>query len=282
MFEDTYDRGNTVYILFVGSNRWVIRMGQNSYGYCCLDGRNGTGSFWPCITQRRVSGFGMPVVVMIAGLFVVGEGLFRTGIAASAGQWLLNVGGQSEVRLLLFLIPIVALLSAFMSSTGAVALLIPVVLSISRKSGMFPSKLLMPLAFASLVGGMLTLIGTPPNIVVSSQMAAAGYAPFGFFDFTPIGLVILVVTMIYLIFIGRRILPNKDIRNPDQPHLQLHEFAERYGISDQMHLLSVTAGSELIRQTVSEAGLRTHYEVTVFGVNVSRSYRINRSAKHGA
>ncbi len=212
------------------------------------------------------SGFGNSVVIMIAGLFVVGEGLFRTGVAAAVGQWILNMGGNSEARLLLFLLPVIATLSAFMSSTGAVALLIPVVLSLSRKSGMSPSKLLMPLAFASLVGGMLTLIGTPPNIVASETLLQAGFAPFAFFDFTPIGLAILVFSMFYLIVIGRRLLPNVDIRNPDQPHPHLHEFAERYGISDQLHLLSVPADSNLIGETVVTAGLRTNYEVTVFGI----------------
>ncbi len=219
------------------------------------------------ITPAEVfSGFGAPVVVMIAGLFIVGEGLFRTGIAAAAGQWLLRVGGENEVRLLLFLIPLIAILSAFMSSTGAVALLIPVVLSMSRKSGMSPSKLLMPLAFASLVGGRLTLIGTPPNIVVSSQMETAGFEPFNFFDFTPVGLVVLMVAIVYLILIGRRLLPNRGIRNPDHPHPHFHEFSERYGIKDHLHLLSVTEGSSLIGQTVSTAGLRTHFEVTVFSI----------------
>ncbi len=212
------------------------------------------------------SGFGNSVVIMIAGLFVVGEGLFRTGVAAAAGQWLLSMGGNSEARLLLFLLPVVATLSAFMSSTGAVALLIPVVLSLSRKSGMSPSKLLMPLAFASLVGGMLTLIGTPPNIVASQTMQQAGLAPFNFFDFTPIGLVILIFSMFYMIIIGRRLLPNADIRNPDQPHPHLHDFAERYGISNQLHLLSVPTDSSLIGQTVATAGLRTDFEVTVFGI----------------
>lgn len=224
-------------------------------------------AFSGLITPTEVfSGFGMPVVVMIAGLFIVGEGLFRTGIAAAAGQWLLRVGGNSEIRLLLFLIPVVALLSAFMSSTGAVALLIPIVLSMSRKSGMSPSKLLMPLAFASLVGGMLTLIGTPPNIVVSSRMQAAGYDPFKFFDFTPIGLVMLLATIVYLVFIARRFLPSRDVRNPEQPHPHFHEFAERYGIDGHLHLLSVPEGSELIGQTVADAGLRTRFEVTVFGI----------------
>jgi len=213
-----------------------------------------------------VSGFGMPVVVMIAGLFIVGEGLFRTGLAASAGHWLIKVGGTSEIRLLLFMIPLVAFLSAFMSSTGTVALLIPVVLSMSHKSGMSPSKLLMPLAFASLVGGMLTLIGTPPNIVVSSQMEMAGLAPFEFFDFTPIGLIILLVAMIYLIFFARHLLPNRGIRNPDNPHPYFHDFAERYGIVDQFHTLYLPANSALIGQTASSVGLRSIYEVTVFGI----------------
>ncbi len=224
-------------------------------------------AFSGLITPAEVfSGFGMPVVVMIAGLFVVGEGLFRTGIATAAGQWLSRVGGDSEVRLLLFLMPVVGLLSAFMSSTGAVALLIPIVLSMSRKSGMSPSKLLMPMAYASLVGGMLTLIGTPPNIVVSAQLQEAGFAPFNFFDFTPLGLVILLATMIYLVSIGRRLLPQGEVRDPQQPHPHLHEFADRYAIADQLHLLSVSPNSPLVGQTVAEAGLRTQYEVTVFGI----------------
>ncbi len=224
-------------------------------------------AFSGLITPAEVfSGFGMPVVVMIAGLFVVGEGLFRTGIATAAGQWLSRVGGDSEVRLLLFLMPVVGLLSAFMSSTGAVALLIPIVLSMSRKSGMSPSKLLMPMAYASLVGGMLTLIGTTPNIVVSAQLQEAGFAPFNFFDFTPLGLVILLATMIYLVSIGRRLLPQGEVRDPQQPHPHLHEFADRYAIADQLHLLSVSPNSPLVGQTVAEAGLRTQYEVTVFGI----------------
>lgn len=215
---------------------------------------------------EAVAGFGESLVIMIAALFVVGEGLFRTGVAAAAGNWLLRVGGSSEVRLLLFLIPVVAAMSAFMSSTGAVALFIPVVLSMARKSAMNPARLLMPLAFASLIGGMLTLIGTPPNIVASGQMEAAGFAPFDFFDFTPVGLAILFVGTIYLVFVARHLLPVGEVRNPDNPHPRLAEFAERYGITDQLHRLLVRSGSELVGKTVAEAGLRTHYEITLFGI----------------
>lgn len=218
---------------------------------------------------EAVSGFGNSVVIMIAGLFVVGEGLFRTGVAAAAGNWLLRVGGDSETRLLLFLLPVVAVLSAFMSSTGAVALLIPVVLSMARKSGMQPGRLLMPLAFAALIGGMLTLIGTPPNIIVSGQMREAGLEPFSFFDFTPIGLAILVIGCLYLVFIGRFLLPSSEVRDPDSSHPKLSEFAERYGITNQLHKLIIQPGSPLTGKTLADVGLRTHYEITVFAIQRS-------------
>lgn len=214
--------------------------------------------------EQTVSGFGQSIVVMIAGLFVVGEGLFRTGIAASAGHLLLRVGGSNEVRLLLLMIPMVALLSAFMSSTGAVALFIPVVLSMCRKARLSPSRMLMPLAFASLIGGMLTLIGTPPNVVVSGQMEGAGLAPFGFFDFTPIGLVVLLVGTLYLVFVARHLLPEGELLESEHPHLR--EFAERYGVTDHLHRIKVPVGSDLVGKTVAEAGVRTVYETTLFAI----------------
>lgn len=214
--------------------------------------------------EETVSGFGQSIVVMIAGLFVIGEGLFRTGIAAAAGRLLLRLGGTSETRLLLLMIPMVAGLSAFMSSTGAVALFIPVVLSMCRKAGLSPSRMLMPLAFASLIGGMLTLIGTPPNVVVSGHMQTAGFEPFGFFDFTPIGGVILMVGTLYLVFVARHLLPAGEIRESEHPRLQ--EFAERYGISDHLHRIRVPAGSDMIGKNVTEASMRTHYEVTLIAL----------------
>ena len=213
---------------------------------------------------ESVAGFGESIVIMIAALFVVGEGLFRTGIAGSAGRLLLRLGGSSEVRLLLLMIPMVALLSAFMSSTGAVALFIPVVLSMCRKAGLVPARMLMPLAFASLMGGMLTLIGTPPNVVASGVMASAGLEPFGFFDFTPVGGVVLLVGTLYLVFVARHLLPAGEVREPDHPHLK--EFAERYGISDYLHKIRVGANSELVGKNVAEAGVRTHYEVTFIAI----------------
>lgn len=218
---------------------------------------------------EAVSGFGEPVVIMIAALFIVGEGLFRTGIAAAAGNWLLRVGGHDETRLLLLLLPMVALLSAFMSSTGAVALLIPVVLSIARRAGMQPSRLLMPLAFAALIGGMLTLIGTPPNIIVSSQMRSAGLEPFGFFDFTPLGLAILLVAMIYLIGPARRLLPSRTQAGAQETVPGIAALSDRYTLSRQLHKLMINPGSPLAQKTPAEAALRTEYEVTVIAISRS-------------
>ncbi|WP_426415644.1 SLC13 family permease [Aestuariirhabdus sp. LZHN29] len=215
---------------------------------------------------EAVSGFGNSIVVMIAALFIVGEALFRTGVAAATGQWILRMGGESERRLLLLLIPVVALLSAFMSSTGAVALFIPVVMSIARSTGMSPSRLLMPLAFASLMGGMLTLIGTPPNIVVSGLMTGAGLQGFGFFDFTPIGLLVLLIGLFYLVFVARHLLPASAGDGPHTPLRRLRDFAERYGIENNLYRLQVLPGSPLIGKTVVEAGLRTHYELTLYGI----------------
>jgi di/tricarboxylate transporter len=218
---------------------------------------------------EAVAGFGEPVVIMIAALFVVGEALFRTGIAAAAGNWLLRMGGSSETRLLLFLLPVVALLSAFMSSTGAVALLIPVVLSMARRSGMQASQLMMPLAFAALIGGMLTLIGTPPNIIVSSQMRSAGLEPFGFFDFTPLGLAILIAGMGYLILLARKLLPERAQQVAENTAPGVAAISGRYALSRQLHKLMIMPGSPLAQKTPAEAALRTEYDVTVIAISRS-------------
>ncbi|WP_027855426.1 SLC13 family permease [Marinobacterium litorale] len=220
---------------------------------------------------EAVSGFGNSTVIMIAALFVVGEGLFRTGVAAAAGNWLYRVGGGSETRLMLFLLPVVALLSAFMSSTGAVALLIPVVLSMARRSGLQPARLMMPLAFAALIGGMLTLIGTPPNIVVSNALKSAGLEPFGFFEFTPIGAAVLLVGCAYLILVGRRLLPAGEPSAMADDEIDVEGLMDRYGVSGQLHKLVVQPFSPLAHRTAVEASLRSEHRVTLIGIRRSET-----------
>lgn len=214
---------------------------------------------------EAVAGFGSTVLIMIAGLFIVGEGLMRTGIAAKTGNWLSRIGKGSRTRMLLFLLPLVALLSAFMSSTGAVALLIPVVLSMVRQSKLSASQLMIPLAFASLIGGMLTLIGTPPNIIVSGALAEAGYPAFSFFDFTPVGIVILVISMLYLIFVAPKLLPNNESNEQQQQH-SLEDLAQNYNIDRKLYKMTLTPNSPLAGNTVMQNGLRSKYGATLFGI----------------
>ncbi|MDJ0738373.1 MAG: SLC13 family permease [Gammaproteobacteria bacterium] len=216
---------------------------------------------------EAVSGFGNPLVLLIAGLFIVSEGLSRTGVASWVGQRIVAVGGSDERRLVLLLMPVVAVLSAIMSSTGVVALFVPVVLTLAREAGLDPARLLMPLAIAALVGGMLTLIGTPPNLVVNRALIDGGQSGFGFFDFTLIGGVILVAAMLYVLTLGRRLLPGgRGAAAPASGRRRLHELAEAFGIRDGLHRLRVRADSPLVGRTVGEEGLRRRHGLTVIAL----------------
>ncbi len=223
--------------------------------------------------SEALAGFGDPVVLMIAGLFVVGEAMVRTGIAYAFGDWLLKVGGSSEGRLILILMPLVGIVGAPMSSTGIVAIFIPVVLSIARKTGIDPARLLMPLAFAAMISGMMTLISTPPNLVVNAAVRNLDLEPFGFFAFTPIGLVVLVIGTLYMVFFGRRML---SVQSGDGTSgtkgRRLEELAEAYGLSDRFHRLRVSEGSPLVGQTVGGAKLRTRFAATVIGLEKHQNF----------
>ncbi len=216
---------------------------------------------------EALAGFGDPVVLLIAGLFVVGEGLYRTGVAFAIGDWLMRIAGTHELRLLVMLMLVVAGLSAFMSSTGAVAIFIPVVLSLAAKAGISPSRLLLPIALASLMGGMLTLIGTPPNLVVSIQLEREGLAPFGFFSFTPIGMLVLAVGIGYMLLLGRHLLPDRVTGNKRQrSRRSLRDLAETYAIRGQIRRLQLGSNSTLTGQTIEQAMLLTRYQAMVVGI----------------
>ena len=126
------------------------------------------------------SGFSDPNVILIAALFIIGDGLVRTGVATKMGAWLVSVAGNSETKMLIYLMLTVAGLGAFMSSTGVVAIFIPVVLSVSARMNTSPSRLMMPLSFAGLISGMMTLVATPPNLVVNSELLREGLHGFSF------------------------------------------------------------------------------------------------------
>ncbi len=218
--------------------------------------------------RETLAGFSDPVVIMIAGLFVVGDGLFQTGVATSMGRLPSRLAGNSETKLIAVIMLMVAFLSAFISSTGTVAVMLPVVVGVARERGIRPSKLLIPLAAASLLGGMLTLIGTPPNIVVSNHLQSMGREPFGFFSFTPVGIVILIAGIAFMALAGRRLLPDR--QPPDQVRSEatttVGELVERYGLASVLFTAQITPESPLVNMTIEKAALRSRYGVTVVDI----------------
>lgn len=184
--------------------------------------------------EQALAGFSDPVVVMIAALFVVSGAIINTGTAQALGRLVSKLTGSHESSLILALMLGVALLSAFMSSTGSAAVFLPIALSLAREAHLSPSRLLMPMAFASFLGGMLTLIGTPPNLVVSNLLKAAGLPGFQFFDFTLPGLIALVAAIAYMLLVGRHLLPGGKtpvVARKQQPSanelLAYHQLTER-------------------------------------------------------
>ena len=155
--------------------------------------------------DEAFAGFADPNVILIAALFVVGEGLARTGVTYKLGDWLARRAGASTARLIVLLMLSVALLGSIMSSTGVVAIFIPVAISIAARTGIPRRQLLMPLSVAGLISGMMTLIATSPNLVVDAELARTGAGRLGFFTFTPIGLTVLVLAVGYMLF-ARRLL----------------------------------------------------------------------------
>jgi len=216
---------------------------------------------------EALSGFGDPVLLLIAGLFIVGEGLFKTGIAFAVGDWLMGVAGTNELKLTVMLMLVVAGLSAFMSSTGAVAIFIPIVLSLAAKADIAPSQLLMPISIAALLGGMLTLIGTPPNLIVSTQLEREGLEPFSFFSFAPIGLVILIVGIVYVVIAKKYLLPNQSSKGKTNRKKQtLKDMVIAYNLQGEMLRLKLDDSSGIVDQTIEEAKLLSRYNTMVIGI----------------
>jgi len=222
--------------------------------------------------SAALAGFSDSVVIMIAGLFIVGEALVTTGIAFAVGEWLMRFGGTSETRLVALLMLTVGLAGAFISSTGIVAIFIPIVLTIAAKTGIARSRLMMPLSIAALTSGMMTLIATAPNLIAADALENEGYKPFGFFDFTPIGLAVLAVGTGYMLIVGRHMLRSGDTDDADAHQRQsIEELAATFGLSDKKHRLQIPRSSPLVGQTVAELQLRSRQGITL--VSVERQNR---------
>ncbi|SUB83113.1 Na(+)/dicarboxylate symporter [Pragia fontium] len=223
---------------------------------------------------EAISGFSDPNVILIALLFVIGEGLVRTGIAYQVGDWLVRVAGSSETKLLVLLMLAVAGLGSVMSSTGVVAIFIPVVMSVSSRMERPPGRLMMPLAFAGLISGMMTLVATPPNLVVNSELERYGAGQFSFFSFTPIGILILLFGIGYMLLVRRWLVKPVDQTSPkSRSRRTMRDLIHDYKLSGRARRLSIRPGSPLIGRSLDELHLRSRYSANVIGIERWRKFR---------
>ncbi len=216
--------------------------------------------------EEAISGFANPIVIMMGGLFIVGGGIFSTGLAKKVGNSVLSLAGNSETRLFILIMVATGFVGAFVSNTGTVALMLPIVVSMARAANLPASRFLMPLAFAGSMGGMLTLIGTPPNMIVSDALVNAGYEPLGFFSFTPVGILCIVVGTLTLIPLTRWFLNEKETGNSRHRTKTLEQLAEEYKLDETLTRIRVTAGSKLIGSTVKEINIHKRYGITVIEI----------------
>ncbi|HBV5841440.1 TPA: SLC13 family permease [Klebsiella pneumoniae] len=224
--------------------------------------------------NEAFSGFSDPNVILIAALFIIGDGLVRTGVATKMGAWLVSVAGNSETKMLIYLMLTVAGLGAFMSSTGVVAIFIPVVLSVSARMNTSPSRLMMPLSFAGLISGMMTLVATPPNLVVNSELLREGLHGFSFFSVTPIGLVVLILGIVYMLAV-RFVLKtdNGDSARDGRKRSTFRDLIREYHLTGRARRLAIRPGSPMIGQRLDDLKLRERYCANVIGVERWRRFR---------
>jgi di/tricarboxylate transporter len=206
--------------------------------------------------NEALAGFADPSIILIAALFVIGEGLVRTGTAQQIGDLLNARAGNSTTRMLVLLMVAGAGLGAFMSSTAVVAIFIPIALRICRNTGTAPSQLMMPLSVAALISGMMTLVATAPNLVVSAELVRQGHAGFSFFAFTPFGVPVLILAIGYMLF-ARRLLPDRRPPGTDSRRApSLAEWTIKYGLAGRAFRVRVRPDSPIVGRQLSELDLR--------------------------
>lgn len=205
-------------------------------------------------------GFANPAVITIWAVYIVSGGLFKTGVSEYLGSLILRISGASEPKLIAIIMLICGTMSAFMNNVGAVAVLMPAVIGISRQTKIPVSKMLIPLAFSSLLGGKMTLIGTPANILAQGILVSRGLDGFGFFDITPLGIIVLATGIIYMVVIGRHLLPVRQSPADSQIPSPLRNYISEVQITPQ---------SPLIGKRLYESNLGAKYDLTVLSVNRS-------------
>lgn len=222
---------------------------------------------------EALSGFSNPVLVMMVGLFVVGGAIVQTGLAKAVGGRILTLAKGNDRLLFLLIMVVTAVIGAFVSNTGTVALMMPIVVSMASSSGKNASRLLMPLAFASSLGGMLTLIGTPPNLVIDETLRAHGHEGLLFFSFLPVGIICLLVGIAVMMPLSDRFLNKAASDGGRKKGKSLGELVSEYRIQGDVRAYQVGPSSPIVGSTVARLDLRARFGVTIFEIRHKASRR---------
>jgi len=201
-------------------------------------------------SKQAFAGFSNTAVITVWAMFILSEGLTRTGIADIIGRQVMRIGGNREVILIFVIMITGALLSAFMANIGVAALMLPVVVEVARRTGVAPSRLLMPLAYSTLLGGGMTLIGTPPNLLISESLVLDGHEPFALFDFMPLGGAVMIVGVLFIVIVGRFLLPKISAENGK--NVSQRSLRSLYKLQERTFMLHVPTNSVLVGKTLME------------------------------
>lgn len=218
--------------------------------------------------EEALTGFSNSVVIMMVGLFVVGGAIFQTGLAKMISSRLMKFAGNSETRLFFLVMAVTSLMGAFVSNTGTVAIMIPIVVSMAMSVKMNPGRLLMPLAFASSMSGMMTLIGTPPNLVINAELVKNGFEGLGFFTFLPVGLICAVVGALLLLPLSRKYLSKQGPLSGASASSgkSLKTLVKEYGIANSLHRVQVVPDSPVVGKMIGELDIRRNYGLNIIEV----------------
>src|SRR5262252_1388004 len=216
--------------------------------------------------QEALAGFGQPVVILIAAVSIVGEGLIATGVTYRLGEAVVTAAGSKEARLVALVMVLAGTVGAFMSSSAIVAMFIPVVMAIANKTGLNQKRMLMPLSVAALISGMMTLIASSPNMIVEDTLRARGLAPFGFFSWTPFGAAVLATAIAFMVIAGRNMLSRQTAAvegGARQP--SAYDLLGSYDLADKWHRLQVPRSSPLVDRSMAQVQLLDRFGTVLVG-----------------
>ena len=235
---------------------------------------------------EALAGFSSPIVIMMIGLFVVGGAIMQTGLAKLTGNKLMALSRGNETITFLLVMLVTSFIGAFVSNTGTVALMMPIIMSIAAGSGMQSSRFLMPLAFAGSLGGMLTLIGTPPNLVIDEVLTEAGYQPLAFFSFFPVGIIVIAIGIIVLMPLSKIFLSKSQGSKKKKNTKSLDDLVDEYRLLDNLHRFIVPSSRtsaardengnqlDIVGKTLKELSIQKKYGVSIIEIRNEKKSRL--------